>query len=120
MRLLSLRAETTLAVRFIIRVVALEPHHAPLVLEGKHVGRDAIEKPAVVADDHRASREGKQSVLEGTKRVDIEVVRRLVEQQEIAARLQRLGEMQAVALAARQLAHALLLITALEVERGHV
>ena len=50
------------------------------------------------------------------KRLDVEVVRRLVEEEQVAALLQHLGEMHAVALAARKLADLLLLVGALEVE----
>ena len=54
--------------------------------------------------------------LERAQRVDVEVVRRLVEQQDVAARLEQLGEVDPVALAARQLADHLLLVGAAEVE----
>src|SRR4029453_13131123 len=54
------------------------------------------------------------------QRVDIEVVGRLVEQQHVGAALQHLGEVDAVALAARELADLLLLVGALEVERAAI
>ena len=60
------------------------------------------------------------AVFQGPQRVDVEVVGRLVEQQDVAAALERLGQVQPVALAARQRADLLLLVGALEVERGHV
>ena len=52
------------------------------------------------------------------QRLHIEIVGRLVEQQQIGALLQHLGEMHAVALAARKLADLLLLVRPLEIERG--
>ena len=61
-----------------------------------------------------------QRLLERAQRVDVEIVRRLVEQQQVAAALQQLGQMQAIALAARERADLLLLIAALEVEPRHV
>ena len=42
------------------------------------------------------------AVLERPQRVDVEVVGRLVEQQHVAARLEHLGQVHAVALAARE------------------
>jgi sRNA-binding protein len=46
-----------------------------------------------------------QGVLERAQRVDVEVVGGLVEQQHVAALPQQLGEVHAVALAAREVAH---------------
>jgi len=63
-RPLRLGAQAALAVGLVVGVVALEPHHAPLVLEREHVGRDAVEEPAVVADDDRAAGEVEQRVLQ--------------------------------------------------------
>ncbi len=58
-----------------------------------------------------------ERLLERARKVsNVEIVRRLVEKQEIGAALEHLGEMHAVALAARELADLLLLIAALEVE----
>ena len=57
-----------------------------VALEGQHVGGDAVEEPAIVADDHGAAGEGLEAVLEGPQRVDVEVVGGLVEQQHVAAR----------------------------------
>ena len=54
------------------------------------------------------------------KRLDVEVVGRLVEQQHVAAALQHLGDVDAVALAAGQLADVLLLVLALEVEGADI
>src|SRR6476660_1127226 len=79
-----------------------------------------IWKPAVVRDDHRAAREFRQRILERPQRFHIEIVRRLVEQQHVAAAQQRRREVQPAALAARQLPDVLLLIAALEVEAPEV
>ncbi len=54
------------------------------------------------------------------QRLDVEVVGRLVEQQDVAALLEHLGDVDAVALAARELADVLLLVGALEVERADI
>src|SRR5208282_2958583 len=50
----------------------------------------------------------------------VDVVARLVEEQQVGARFEHLGEMHAVALPTRELPHLLLLIGALEVEGGDV
>ena len=95
---------------------ALEPGHLRVALEGEDVRRDAVEEPAIVGDHDGAAGEVEQRLLERAQRVDVEVVRRLVEQQHVAAALQQLREVDAVALAARELADRLLLVAAAEVE----
>ena len=57
-----------------------------------------------------AAGELQQRVLERAQRVHVEVVGRLVEQQHVAAALEHLGQVQPVALAARELADLLLLV----------
>ena len=100
----------------VLAPVALEPRHLAVALEGEDVRRDAVEEPAVVGDDDGAAGEVEQRVLERAQRVDVEVVGRLVEQQDVAAAAQQLREVDAVALAARELADRLLLVAAAEVE----
>src|SRR5262245_24353738 len=80
------------------------------------MGGDAVEKPAIMADNHRATGKVLQCLLERTKRIDVEIVGRLVEQKDIGAGFEHFGEMHAVALAAGKLADLLLLIGAFEVE----
>ena len=81
---------------------------------------DAVQEPAVVADDHGAPREVLQRSLERAQCVDVEIVGGFVEQQHVAARLEQLREVHPVALAAREIAHAFLLVAALEIEARHV
>ena len=120
MRGVGRRAEPLVPVGLVVLVVALEPDHPAVALEGQHVGGHPVEEPAVMGDHHRAPREGQQRVLEGAEGIHVEVVGGLVEQQQVAAALQQGGQVHAVALAPREIAHLLLLIGALEVERGHV
>src|SRR5690606_20643232 len=86
--------------------VALEPIPVGRVLVGALVGedvrRDPVEEPPVVRDDHGAARELEERVLERLERLDIEVVRRLVEEQQVAALLEREREVEAVALTTRE------------------
>src|SRR6202166_4517333 len=91
-----------------------------VAFESQHVGGDAVEKEAVVADDDGAAGEIEQRLFERAQRVDVEVVGRLVEQEQVRAALQHFGEMHAVALAAGELANLLLLVRALEVEGADV
>ena len=91
-----------------------------VALEGEDVGGEPVEEHAVVADDDAAAGEILERFLERRQRLGVEIVGRLVEQQDIGARLQHLGEMHAVALAARQGADLLLLVAALEVEGAGV
>src|SRR5207244_1755107 len=116
----GLRAQPPAPVGFVVLIVALEPHRPALALEGQDVGGDAVEEPAVVADDHRAAREVDERVLHGAQRVDVEVIGRLVEQQHVAAAAQQLGEVHAVPLAAGEVLHLLLLVRAREVEERGV
>ena len=112
MRLIGLGAEAALPIGFVVLVVAFEPHRLAVALEGEDVRRDAIEEPAIVADHHGAAGEVEERLFERAQRVDVEVVGRLVEQQQVAALLQQLGEVHAVALAARQRADLALLLVA--------
>ena len=71
-----------------------------VALEGQDVRRDPVQEPAVVADDDDAAGKRLEAGLQRAQRVDVQVVGRLVEQQHVAARLQQLGEMDAVPLPA--------------------
>src|SRR5882672_5928068 len=119
-RRIGRRAQPLVPVGLVVFIVALEPDHPAVALEGQHVGGDPIEEPPVVGDHHRAAREGQQRVLEGAEGVHVEVVGGLVEQQQVAAALEQGREVHAVALPAREIPHLLLLVGALEVEGGHV
>ncbi len=76
-------------------------------------------------DEHRAG-EFQQRFLERAQRLDVEVVRRLVEQQHVRARDQHLRQVEPPSLTTGELAHRLLLVGAAEVEarevgaRGHL
>src|SRR5580704_6048521 len=63
--------------------VALEPEPARPALPGQDVGRDPVKEPAVVAGDHGAAGELEQRVLQAAEGLHVEVVGRLVEQQQI-------------------------------------
>src|SRR5690606_10283527 len=96
--------QAALLVRFVFLVVAVEENHLRIPLEGKDVRGDAVEKPAVVADDHDAARKFEQAVFQGAQGFHVQVVGRLVQQQHVAAGDQRLGKVQAAAFTTGKLA----------------
>src|SRR5215210_1439122 len=104
----------------VLLLAPLEPRHLALPLEGEDVRRDPIEEPAIVADHDGAAGEVEQRLLEGAERVDIQVVRRLVEQEHVAPAPQQLREVDSIPLTAGEVADPLLLVGAAEVEPGDV
>ena len=69
-------------------------------LELEHRGADRLEEPAVVGDEHDRGVERLQVLLEPLERGDVEVVGRLVEQQQVGVARERAGERRARELAA--------------------
>ena len=79
------------------RVVLAAPE-----LELEDARRDALEEPAVVRDEQDRAGQGRELVLEPLQRAQVEVVRRLVEQQQVGLRRQHARERRARQLAARE------------------
>ena len=104
----------------VLRVVPEDPVDGAVLFEGQDVGGDAVEEPAVVADDDGAAGETGQRVLERPQDVDVEIVGRLVEEDDVAALGQGFGQVDAVPLPARQHRALLLLVGPVEAERGAV
>src|SRR6516162_2988095 len=88
----SLRTKSLDLVLLVAVEVALEPEPSARVLVGalprEDVRRDAVEEPAVVRGDHRAARKLEQSVLQRSQRLNVEVVGRFVEHEDVAALFQ--------------------------------
>ena len=84
MRTVGLGAEAALLVRLVVLVIALEPDDLAVALEGQDMGGDAVQEPAIVADDDRAAGEILQPLFQRPQRIDVEIVGRFVEQQQIA------------------------------------
>src|SRR5436190_3603707 len=120
MRLIGLRAKTPMAVGFVVLVIALEPDDLAVPFEREHVRGDAIKEPSIVADDDGAAREGDERLLERSQRVDVEIVGRLVEQEQIRSALEQLREVDAIAFAAGERSNLSLLVATLEVEPRHI
>src|SRR5258706_4197210 len=115
MRTRAFFAEALLLVLFIVVIVAVEERDLRIAFERQDMSRDPVEKPAIVRDHQDAAGEFEQCVLERPQGLDIEIVRRLVEQQHIAAGDQRLRQVEPAALPAGKRADLLLLVLALEV-----
>ena len=93
-------AETSPAVGLIVGVVAFEPDGAALSFESQNMCGYAVEKPAVVAYDHGASRKIFNRFFKGAERVYIEIVCRLIQEQHVRALLQHLRKMDSISFAA--------------------
>src|SRR5918993_1770681 len=114
--LVGLGSKAAFAVSLVVLVVPFIPDHLAVALEGEHVRGDAVEEPAVVADHHRAPGEVQERLFERAQGVDVEIVRRLVQQEQVGAAFEQLREMDAVALSPRQLSDFALLVSSFEVE----
>src|SRR5271166_5155004 len=101
MRLGGILSLAALVILDIFLIIAFEPYHLRVAFERKYMSRDAVQKPAIMRDDHCAAREGEERLFKSAQRLDVEVVGGLIEQQYIAARFQHLGEMHAIAFTAR-------------------
>src|SRR5689334_21174918 len=71
MWLIGGRAQAAMTVRLVILIVALKLDDLAVALECEHVRRDAIEEPAVVADDDGAAGEVEERLFERAQRVDV-------------------------------------------------
>jgi hypothetical protein len=56
-RLIGFSAQSAVPIDFVILVVALEPYDLAVPFEREDMRRDAIEEPAIVADDDGAATE---------------------------------------------------------------
>src|SRR5439155_8881172 len=118
--LIGLRAQAAVPVGLVVLIIPFEPHDAAVAFEGHDVGGDPVQEPAVVADHHRAAGEADERLLERPQRVHVEVVGRLVEQQQVAPALEQRRQVQPIALAPGEILDLLLLIGSAEAERGGV
>src|SRR5258706_12497927 len=99
-RLSGVLALALLVILNILLIVAFEPANLRVALKGEDMCCNAIEEPAIVRNDHGAARERHQGVLEGAQGFDVQIVGWFVEQQDVAAGLQYLGQVYPIALTA--------------------
>jgi len=52
--------------------------HAAIALERKNVGRNAVQKPSIMAADHRAPAEPLQAFFQGAQCIHVQIVCRLI------------------------------------------
>ena len=116
MRARAFFAQALDLVGFVFLVVAIKEHPLAIALGGEDVGTDAVEEPAVVADDHDAAGKFEQRVFQRAQGFHVQVVRGFVQQQHVAALHQGFGQVQATAFTAREHADFLLLVRAVEIE----
>src|SRR4029079_1702368 len=113
-------AESALLVLFVVGEIALEPLDVAVALEGEDVGGDAIQEEAIMADDDSAAGEILERRFKRGECLHVEIVGRLIEQNEVGAGFQHLGEMDAISFAAGELADLLLLIRSLKIEPADI
>src|SRR5512135_441388 len=73
-----------------------------------------------MADDYGAPGKGQKGILQRAKSIDIKIVGRLIKEQQIAAALEHLGQVDAVAFTPGEIPDSLLLIRSLEIEGSRV
>ena len=120
MRACTVFTQTLDLVGLVLLVVAVEEHPLAVAFGRQNVRTDAIEEPAVMADDHDAASKFEQRIFQGTQGFHVQVITGFVQQQHVAALHQRLGQVQATAFAAREQTDLFLLITTVEVESAAV
>src|SRR5947208_10821679 len=87
----------------VVVVVPDAMDHMALALESENRGTNAIQKIAIMTDHDDAAAEGDERFLEQAQRSEIEIVRRLVEHQNVAASLQDFSEQYPAPFAAAEL-----------------
>ncbi len=120
MRLVGFGAQSLAALGLVGLVVPLAPHRLAFAFERKDVGGHAVQEPSIVRYDDRAAAKIEQSFLQRSEGIDVEIVGRLVEEQEVPSATKQLGQVHAIPFAAGQLRHFSLLIGTLEVEASHI
>jgi hypothetical protein len=90
----------------VLEVAGIHRGGAPVDLDDRV--RHAADQVTVVRDEHDRSAEGVQRILEHVARLDVEVVRRLIEAQEVGGIGQQLREREPRLLAAGEDPHLLL------------
>src|SRR5699024_1490933 len=86
----------------------------------KNVRGDPVQEPPVVRYHNRTSGKLQERIFEGLQRLDIKVIGRLVEQQQVAAHLQCQCKVETITLPAGQNTGWLLLVGPAETKRRHI
>ena len=78
--------------------VTFEPLHVAVAFERENMRGQAIQEPAIMADDHGAAGEFGQRFFQRAQCVHVQIVRGLIEQNDVAFAFQHFRQMHAVAL----------------------
>ena len=103
-----------MAKTFVLRATDVRAQR--VVLHRDRPGPDRVEQRAIVGHEQQRAREGLEGVLERFARLQVEVVGRLVEDQDVGARLDEDRQGQAPAFAATQPVERLVGVVAAEEE----
>ena len=113
---LRLGAQTAFPVFFIISVIALKPLNMAIAFKGQNMRCNAVEKPSVMAYHHRAAGKVFQPFFQRAQCLNIQIIGRFIEQQEVGTAFQHFRQMHAIAFTTRQEPHFFLLVAATEIE----
>ena len=89
-------------------LVVAGPAHEPAAIDLDNPRREFSQERAIVGNEHHGAGPGIHAILEPLDRRDVEMVRRLVEQQQVGLLHERSGKRDATPPAARELVHFLL------------
>src|SRR4029078_4332099 len=81
--LIGFLAQPLLPIYFVLAIVPFEPDHLAIAFEGHNMGRDSVKKPVIVAADDGTAGETFQSFLQCAQGIDVKIVGRLVENDEV-------------------------------------
>ena len=101
MGLVGERAEPLTALSFIGLIIPLTPHRLAFALECENVRGYPIEEPSIVRYHDGAAAKVEQGFFQRSKGIHVQVVGRLVEEQEVPSSAEQLGQVNAIPLAAR-------------------
>ena len=83
MWLVGFLAEAFFPIDLVVAVIALEPDDFAVAFERKDMRRNAVQKPSIMAADDRATGEILEPFLQRSQGIDIEIVRRLIKDDQI-------------------------------------
>ena len=76
-------AETFAALLFVGLVIPFAPMDVGVSFKGENMGSDSVEEPAIMADHHDTADEVQDRLFQRTQGINIKIVRRFVEQQQV-------------------------------------
>ena len=120
MRRFAIYSEPFATLLFIFLKVPFAPVDVPVAFEREDVSCDTVQEPPVVTDHDDPAGIIENCFFECAERIDVEIVGRFVQEQQIGAAAQQLREVHSVTFPARKIADLLLLIGSTEIEPRHV